>query len=135
MGLGARLTRAARAGRAAGPSWRDRLRARWHRLRSGVAAVKDRVVTTLSDRLRTTWMVLTAAVRLARAARHGVTLAALVGVVVGAGCHLCGPAVAVTVSGIASATLTMVVRLLRPLCPVLPLLASARVADQPSGAG
>ena len=132
MGLGARLTRAARAGRAAGPSWRDRLRARWHRLRSGVAAVKDRVVTTLSDRLRTTWMVLTAAVRLARAARHGVTLAALVGVVVGAGCHLCGPAVAATVSGVVSAAPALAGWFLRPLYPVLPLLASARTAD-PTG--
>jgi hypothetical protein len=113
-----------------GPSWRDRLGARWHRLRSGVAAVKDRVVTTVSDRLRTTWKVLTTAVRMARADRRGVTVAALAGVVVGAGCHLCGPAVAVTVSGIASAVLALVGRLLRPLYPVLPLLASARAADR-----
>jgi hypothetical protein len=120
---------------AATPTPPPELRARWRRARSGVAAVTGRVVGAVSERLRTTRAVLTAAVHLAQADRCGVTLAALVGVVVGAGCHLCGPAVAVTVSGIASATLTMVVRLLRPLCPVLPLLASARVADQPSGAG
>jgi hypothetical protein len=116
-----------------GPSWRERLAARWHRLRSGVAAVTDRVVTTVSDRLRTTWTVLTAAVHLARADRRGVTLAALVGVVVGAGCHLCGPAVAATVSGITSAVLALVGRLLRPLYPVLPLLASTRVVDRLDG--
>ena len=73
-----------------GPSWRDRMRARWHMLRSGIAAVKDRVVTTVSDRLRTTRAVLTAAVRMARADRRGIPLAALVGVLVAVGCHLCG---------------------------------------------
>jgi hypothetical protein len=118
-----------------GPTWRDRLRARWHRLRSGVAAVKERVVTTVSDRLRTTRAVLTAAVRLARADRRGVTLAALVGVVVAVSCHRCGPAVASTVSGVVSAVLALAGRLLRPLSPVLPLLASARVADRTGGTG
>jgi hypothetical protein len=116
-----------------GPGWRDRTRARWHRLRSDVAAVKERVVTTVSDRLRTTWMVLTAAVRLARADRRGVTLAALVGVLVAVGCHLCGPPVAATLSGITSAVLALVGWLLRPFYPVLPLLASARTANRPGG--
>ena len=74
---------------------------------------------------------LTAAVRLARADRRGVTVAALVGVVVAVGCHLCGPAVAATVSGIVSAVLALAGWLLRPLYPVLPLLVSARVADRP----
>jgi hypothetical protein len=78
------------------------MRARWHRLRSGVAAVKDRVVMTVFDRLRTTWMVLTAAVRLARADRRGVTLSTLVGVLVAVGGHLCGPAVAATVGGVST---------------------------------
>jgi hypothetical protein len=114
-----------------GPSLRERLAARWHRLRSGVVAVKDRVVTTVSDRLRTTRAVLTAAVRMARADRRGIPLAALVGVLVAVGCHLCGPAVAATVSGIASAGLTLAGWLLRPLYPVLPLLDSARVSDRP----
>src|SRR6516162_2581245 len=102
-----------------GPSWRERLAARWHRLRSGVAAVKDRVVTTVSERLRTTRAVLTATVRLARADRRGLTLAALAGVVVAVGCHLCGPAVAATVSGGVSAVLALVGWMLRPLYPVL----------------
>ena len=84
----------------------------------------------VSGRLRTTRAVLTAA-RLARADRRGVTLAALVG----AGCHLCGPAVACAVAGASSATLTLAGWLLRPLYPVLPLLTSARVADRPGGAG
>ena len=114
-----------------GPSFRERLAARWHRLRSGVAAATGRVIGAVSDRLRTTWMVLTAAVRLARADRRGVTVAALVGVVVAVGCHLCGPAVAATVSGIVSAVLALAGWLLRPLYPVLPLLVSARVADRP----
>jgi hypothetical protein len=116
-----------------GPSWRERMRARWHRLRSGVAAVKDRVVTTVSDRLRTTRAVLTAAVRLARADRQGLTLAALVGVVVAVGCHLSEPIVASTVGGVVSAVLALVGWLLRPFYPVLPLLASARVAGRPDG--
>ena len=116
-----------------GPSWRERLAARWHRLRSGVAAVKDRVVMTVFDRLRTTWMVLTAAVRLARADRRGVTVAALVGVVVAVGCHLCGPVVASAVGGVTSAVLTLVGWLLQPLYPVLPLLASTRVVDRLDG--
>jgi hypothetical protein len=79
--------------------------------------------------------VLTAAVRLARADRRGVTLAALVGVVVAVGSHLCGPAIAATVGGITSAVLALVGRLLRPLYPVLPLFASARTADRTDGAG
>jgi hypothetical protein len=116
-----------------GPTWRDRLRARWHRLRSGVAAATSRVIGAVSDRLRTTWMVLTAAIRLARADRRGVTLAALVGVVVAVGCHLCGPPVAATVSGVLSAVLALAGWLLRPLYPVLPLLASARVAGRLDG--
>ena len=85
-----------------GPSLWERLAARGHRLRSGVAAVKDRVVMTVFDRLRTTWMVLTAAVRLARADRRGVTLSTLVGVLVAVGGHLCGPAVAATVGGVST---------------------------------
>jgi hypothetical protein len=79
--------------------------------------------------------VLIAAVRLTRADRRGVNLAALVGVVVGAGCHLCGPAVADTLSGVLSAVLALAVWLLRPLYPVLPLLASVRPADGPAGTG
>jgi hypothetical protein len=116
-----------------GPSWRDRLRARWHRLRSGVAAVTGRVIGAVADRLRRTRAVLTAAVRLARADCRGVTLAALVGVVVGVGCHLCGPAIASTVGGVLSAVLALVGWLLRPLYPVLPMLASARVIDRLDG--
>jgi hypothetical protein len=49
--------------------------------------VTGRVAGAVSKRLRTTRVVLTAAVRLARADRRGVTLAALVGVVA-VGCHL-----------------------------------------------
>jgi uncharacterized membrane protein YccC len=116
-----------------GPSLRERLAARWHRLRSGVAAATGRVVGAVFGWVRSTRALLTAAVRLARADRRGVTLTALVGVVVGIGCHLCGPAVAVTVSGIASATLALVGWLLRPFYPVLPLLASARTADRSDG--
>jgi hypothetical protein len=118
-----------------GPSWRERVRARWQRLRSGVAAATGRVIGAVSERFRSTRAVLTAAVHLARADRWGVTVAALVGVLVAVGCHLCGPAVAVTVSGIASAALALVGWVLRPLYPVLPLLASARTADHPAGAG
>jgi hypothetical protein len=118
-----------------GPTWRERMKARWHRLRSGVAAVTGRVVGAVAGRLRSTRAVLTAAVRLARSDRRGVTLAALVGVVVAVGCHLCGPPVASAVAGATSAVLTLVGWVLRPLAPVLPLLASARVADRPGGAG
>jgi hypothetical protein len=118
-----------------GPTWRDRLRARWHRLRSGVAAVTGRVIGAVSRRLRSTRAVLTAAVRLARADRRGLTLAALVGVLVAVGCHLRGPAVASTVSGVLSAVLALVGWLLRPLYPVLPMLASGRPADGPAEAG
>src|SRR6516165_2972514 len=60
-----------------GPSLRERLAARWHRLRSGVAAATGRVIGAVSGRLRSTRAVLTAAVRMARADRRGVTLAAL----------------------------------------------------------
>jgi hypothetical protein len=116
-----------------GPTWRERMRARWHRLRSGVAAVTGRVIGAVSGRLRSTRTVLTAAFRLARADRRGVTLAALAGVVVAVGCHLCGPAVASTVSGVVSAVLAMAGWLLRPLYPVLPLLASARVTGRLDG--
>ena len=56
----------------------------------------------------------------------------LTGAVVGAGCHLCGPVVAGTVGGVASAALALGGRLLRPLYPVLPLLAAARAADEPA---
>src|SRR5436309_3210824 len=42
-----------------GPTWRERLAARWHRLRAGVAAVTGRVVATASERLRATRAVLT----------------------------------------------------------------------------
>src|SRR5262249_52529664 len=118
-----------------GPSWRERMAARWRRLRSGVVAATGRVIGAVAGRLRTNRAVLTAAVRLARADRRGVTLAALVGVVVGAGCHLCGPAVASTVSGVLSAVLALVGWLLRPLYPVLPLLASARTVDHFDGRG
>jgi hypothetical protein len=79
--------------------------------------------------------VLTAAVRLARADRRGVTLAALVGVVVAVGSHLCGPAVAATISGVTSAVLALVGWLLRPFYPVLPLLTSARTVDHSDGCG
>jgi hypothetical protein len=96
---------------------------------------RGRVTGTVSDRVWGTRTVLTAAVRLARADRRGVTLAALVGVVVAVGCHLCGPAVAATVSGVTSAVLALVGWLLRPLYPMLPLLASARVADRMGGTG
>ena len=72
---------------------------------------------------------LVAAGRLARADRRGVTLAVLTGAVVGAGCHLCGPIVAATVGGISSGALALLGWVLRPLYPVLPLLASARAAD------
>jgi hypothetical protein len=44
-------------------------------------------------------------------------------------------AVADTVSGITSAVLALVGRLLCPLYPVLPLLASVRTADGPAGMG
>jgi hypothetical protein len=108
---------------------RERLADRWHRLRAGVAAVKDRVMAAVSGRLSTTWMVLTTAVRLALADRRGLTLAAAVGVLVAVGTHLCGPAVAAVVGGVAGAVLTLAGWLLRPLYPVLPLLASARAAD------
>jgi hypothetical protein len=118
-----------------GPAWRDRLRARWHRLRSGVAAVTGRVTGAVSGRLRATRAVLTTAVRLARADRRGVTLAALVGVLVAVGCHLCGPVVASAVGGITSAVLALVGWLLRPLYPVLPPLASARTVDHSDGRG
>jgi hypothetical protein len=118
-----------------GPTWRERLAARWHRLRSGVAAAMGRVIGTVSERLRSTRAVLTAAVRLARADRRGLSLAALVGVVVAVGCHLCGPPVAATISGVTSAVLALVGWLLRPLYPVLPLLASVRRADGPAGTG
>jgi hypothetical protein len=118
-----------------GPSLRERLAARWRRARSGAAAVTGRVIGVVSDRLRTTRTVLTAAVRLARADRRGVTVAALVGVVVAVGCHLCGPIVASTVGGVVSAALALAAWLLRPLYPVLPLLASARAADRPDRAG
>jgi hypothetical protein len=114
-----------------GPSWRERVVARWHRLRSGVAAATGRVTGTVAGRLRGTRAVLTAAVWLARADRRGVTLAALAGVVVGASCHLCGPAIAAIISGVTSAVLALVGWLLRPLDPVLPLLASAPAADRP----
>src|SRR5262249_52544398 len=103
------------------------MRTRWHRLRSGVAAMTGRAVGAVSERLRGRGGVLRAGVRRVWADRRGVTLAALVGVVA-VDCPLCEPAVAATISGIASATLTLVGRLLRPLYPVLPLLASARVA-------
>jgi hypothetical protein len=116
-----------------GPSLWERLAARGHRLRSGVAAVTGRAAGAVSGRLRATRAVLTAAVRLARADRQGVTLAALVGVVVGVGCHLCGPVVASAVGGVTSAVLTLVGCLLQPLYPVLPLLASARVAGRSDG--
>jgi hypothetical protein len=118
-----------------GPTWRQRLAVRWHGLRSGVAAVTGRVTGAVSDRLRSTRAVLTAAVRLARADRRGLTLAALVGVVVGAGCHLCGPMVASAVGGVTSAVLVLAGWLLRPIYPVLPLLASARTADRSDGCG
>ena len=71
----------------------------------------------------------------ARADRRGVTLGVLTGAVVAAGCHLCGPAVAATVGGISSGALALLGWVLRPLYPVLPLLASARPADRPEGAG
>jgi hypothetical protein len=112
-----------------GPGLRERLAARLRRIRAGVAAVKDRVVAAVSGRLSTTWMVLTTAVRLARSDRRGLTVAAVVGVLVGAGTHLCGPIVSATVGGVAGAVLTLAGWLLRPLYPVLPLLASARSAD------
>jgi hypothetical protein len=118
-----------------GPGLRERLAAWWHRLRAGVAAAKDRVVAAVSGRLSTTWMVLTMAARLARSDRRGLTVAAVVGVLVAAGTHLCGPAVAATVGGVVSAVLALVGWLLRPLWPVLPMLASARVVDRPGGEG
>jgi hypothetical protein len=74
-----------------GPSLRDRVTARWRRLRSGIPAVTGRAVGVVSERLRTTRAVLTTAVRLARADRRGLTAA--VGVVVAVVGHLCGPAV------------------------------------------
>ena len=85
------------------------------------------MISGLSERLRTTRAILTAAVKLARSDRRGVSLAALAG----AGCHLCGPAVA----GATTAVLALVGWLLRPLYPVLPLLASARATDRLDGAG
>ena len=118
-----------------GPTWRDRMRTRLHRLWAGAAAVTGRVVGAVFERLRTTRVVLTAAVRLARHVRRGVTMAAMAGVVVGVGCHLCGPAVGATVGGVTTAVLVLVGRLLRPLYPVLPLLASARAADSLDTAG
>src|SRR5437868_9593060 len=47
------------------PTLRERVTARWHRVRSGAAAVAGRVVAAVSDRLRASRTVLTAAVRLA----------------------------------------------------------------------
>ena len=61
------------------------------------------------------------------------TFAAAAGVVVGVGCHLCGPVVAAAVSGISSGALALLGWVLRPLYPVLPLLAAARTADRPDG--
>ena len=62
------------------------------------------------------------------AGRPGAARTALVA----AGYHICGPVVASTVGGIASAALALLGWVLRPLCPVLPLLASARAADSPT---
>jgi hypothetical protein len=55
--------------------------------------------------------------------------------VVAVGCHLCGPAVTSTVGGVVSAMLALAAQMLRPLSPIMPLLASARVADRPAGTG
>jgi hypothetical protein len=115
-----------------GPGLRERLATRWRRLRAGITSTKNRLVAAVSHRLSTTWMVLTAAVRLARSDRHGPTLAAVVGVLVAVGTHLCGPIVAATVGGAVSGVLALVGWLLRPLYPVLPLLVSTRDADQPA---
>ena len=115
------------------PTWRERLAARLHRMRAAAVAAKDRVVDAVTGRLRAAHTTLTAAAGLAWADRRGVTFAAVAGVVVGVGCHICGPIVASTVGGITSAALALAGRLLRPLHPVLPLLASARTADRPDG--
>jgi hypothetical protein len=118
-----------------GPGLRERLAARWRRLRAGVAAVKDRGVAAAAGRLSTTRLVLMTAVRLAWSDWRGLTVAAVVGVLVAGGTHLCGPIVSAAVGGVVSGVLTLVGWSLRPLYPVLPLLASARAATGRTAAG
>jgi hypothetical protein len=102
---------------------------------TGARLVEETAIKTsdADDDGTTSATALVAVFRQARADRRGVTLAVLTGVVIGTGCHLLRPVVASTVGGITSAAPALVGWVLRPLYPILPLLACAHPADRPDG--
>jgi hypothetical protein len=101
------------------PSWRERMTARWHAVKSAAARAKCWTVSKLAGGVHKAWSSVTLVGRLGATSRKNAVLAVGVGLTVGAGCYLCGPVVACVVGGVAGAAAAFVARLLRPVWPLV----------------
>jgi hypothetical protein len=116
-------------------TWRDRLAAGWRAVKEIAAAVFAQirravvsvrgsavaatavVAAAVAERVRSVRTVLGLVTAVARLTRRRLWIAAAIGLVLGVGCYLGGPAVGGWVSGLAGSVLAYIAGLVRPVWP------------------